>query len=179
MTAPTETISSRKRRERVPTPDGHKVCATCKEDKVLEDFVQQINKKDKRGSECLECCRKRRENYYLINPEKDAEQKRLGKSGTVKERARWNKMERVYGITKEQYEAQFAAQGGKCAICRRVNRHKTKKYLSIDHNHETGEIRGLLCHSCNVAIGLFTESPEVLKAAVRYLMKSDIDRYMF
>jgi hypothetical protein len=63
-------------------------------------------------------------------------------------------------------------QGGVCAICEKK---ETRKYkgkiirLSIDHNHKTGEIRGLLCHGCNVGIGHFSDSIEFLLKAINYL----------
>lgn len=56
-----------------------------------------------------------------------------------------------YGITAEQYDALYEAQGGVCAICRRANG-KTKR-LAVDHDHETGEVRGLLCGPDNLMIG--------------------------
>lgn len=56
------------------------------------------------------------------------------------------RIERVYGLTAEQYDDLLKLQGGKCAICRR--RPKTKR-LAVDHSHKTNEVRGLLCSRCN------------------------------
>jgi hypothetical protein len=79
-----------------------------------------------------------------------------------------------FKIGLEQYTAMFEAQSGRCAICRnpeRVIDHHTKRprRLAVDHCHKTGRIRGLLCHDCNVAIGLLRECRAYLEAAIEYL----------
>ena len=74
-----------------------------------------------------------------------------------------------YGITLVEYNAMWAEQEGYCLIC---NEHEdeVKGYgLVVDHNHETNEVRGLLCGSCNAAIGLLKDSPLILESAVAYL----------
>lgn len=68
-----------------------------------------------------------------------------------------------YGITAEQYDAMLFAQLGLCAVCRR------EPATDVDHDHETNAIRGLLCHKCNLGIGLFKDSPDALRAAALYL----------
>ena len=74
---------------------------------------------------------------------------------------------KVYGMTLEQYEARVEAQGGCCAICRLPpNR---PHGLVIDHCHDSTEVRGLLCDSCNTAIGLLRDDPERLRRAASYL----------
>jgi len=70
-----------------------------------------------------------------------------------------------YGMSVEEYNAIVMAQEHKCAICER-----TKK-LYVDHCHKTGKVRQLLCHSCNVAIGLLQEDPNVMLKAIEYLKK--------
>jgi len=72
-----------------------------------------------------------------------------------------------YGISSEQYDEMLGRQGGKCAICREECR--TGKALAVDHDHDTGAVRGLLCRACNGAIGALDHDPEVLRAAIRYL----------
>lgn len=63
----------------------------------------------------------------------------------------------------------LAAQGGVCAICGETN--ASGRDLSVDHDHETGEIRQLLCSNCNTGIGLLKDNPELLIKASAYLMK--------
>lgn len=72
-------------------------------------------------------------------------------------------IEKAYGISISEYNLMVETAGGRCAICRRV------RALVIDHNHATGEVRGLLCKNCNTGIGLLEESIEVLRSAERYL----------
>lgn len=71
-------------------------------------------------------------------------------------------------ISLGEYNRRFQIQGGCCKIC---SRHQSilNKRLSVDHDHQTGKIRGLLCNSCNLAIGNFKESLNLIKQAVIYL----------
>lgn len=64
------------------------------------------------------------------------------------DKARDNRLRRVYGITIEQYDTLLERQGDACAICRRASG-EFRTRLAVDHNHQTGEIRGLLCNYCN------------------------------
>lgn len=81
----------------------------------------------------------------------------------------------IYGISEEDYQRMVEAQGGLCAICNRPERMKFKgalKRLAVDHCHMTGDVRGLLCHACNCAIGKLGDAPDLLRAAANYLEKS-------
>lgn len=74
-----------------------------------------------------------------------------------------------FGLTPEEYDAILAAQGGVCALCERPPMPGIS--LHVDHDHGTGEIRGLLCVRCNNALGLFREDPDLLERAARYVTK--------
>ena len=78
-----------------------------------------------------------------------------------------------FKLTTDAYDQQFVHQRGLCAICEKpeVNRDSKGriKYLSVDHNHATGELRGLVCYRCNTALGKFRDSIDVLKSAIEYL----------
>lgn len=80
---------------------------------------------------------------------------------------------RNYGVTLDWYEKEYKKQAGLCAICNEEGflmdptRHKTK--LVVDHCHATGKVRGLLCHNCNRALGLFKDKKESLLSAASYL----------
>lgn len=77
-----------------------------------------------------------------------------------------------YGITVEQYDQMVIDRNGKCDICHKVPTGKgSAARLNVDHNHDTGEIRGLLCWQCNVAIGYLKDSIKVLQDAIQYLGK--------
>jgi hypothetical protein len=67
-------------------------------------------------------------------------------------------------ITVEAYQRLVAKQNGRCALCARVPRG-----LHVDHDHETGKVRGLLCSTCNTGLGKFSDDPERLEAAARYI----------
>lgn len=91
---------------------------------------------------------------------------RAKKEDVLRGRDRW--LKRNYDILEKDYNKMFWEQDGRCAICRK---HQTelKKTLSVDHNHITGKVRGLLCHNCNMAIGLFKENKNNLLCAINYL----------
>lgn len=79
--------------------------------------------------------------------------------------ARNSALKANYGITVEQYDAMFESQKGRCAVCDE----KYGKTLHVDHCHRTSKIRGLLCHKCNMAIGLLQDSAKLLNRAISYL----------
>jgi len=77
-----------------------------------------------------------------------------------------------YGITADEYVALCLAQDDRCAICGQPEtgfRRGQVRTLSVDHDHDTGRIRGLLCFRCNSALGLMADDPDRLAAAIRYL----------
>jgi len=75
-----------------------------------------------------------------------------------------------YGLTLEDYDNLLKNQGGGCAICgSKTPKTPRNGRFCVDHNHETNEIRGLLCAPCNRGLGLFGDSPQVLSRAVQYL----------
>lgn len=83
-------------------------------------------------------------------------------------------LQRNFGITLEDYNALLAAQSNACAICQKLNGScihsgERTKQLAVDHDHESGAVRGLLCNDCNRAIGQFREDPELLRKAADYL----------
>jgi hypothetical protein len=77
-------------------------------------------------------------------------------------------MRKKYGITLEQYQAMLEKQNGVCAVC---GEHcKSGRALSVDHNHATGALRGLLCGNCNRGIGYLQDDPELIRAALEYML---------
>lgn len=74
-----------------------------------------------------------------------------------------------YGITEIDYERLLVEQGGACAICRNPS---TGRRLSVDHDHDTGRVRGLLCFTCNIGLGSFKDSILRLESAIEYLIGS-------
>lgn len=76
---------------------------------------------------------------------------------------------RMYGITIDDYERMLRAQNGQCAICGSSNPGGGYKNFAVDHNHTTGEVRGLLCTRCNRGLGLFKDDPVLTQLATNYL----------
>jgi len=74
---------------------------------------------------------------------------------------------RVYGLSDDDYNAILARQHGGCGVCKR-----TGLELCVDHDHATNKVRGLLCHNCNKALGLFQDNPDVTDAGSAYLRQS-------
>lgn len=90
------------------------------------------------------------------------------------QRRRWKYKSR-YGITPEEYDHLLSEQGGVCLVCGEPERAATTRkdgtpvLLCVDHDHVTGEVRGLLCRTCNLMIGHARDRPELLATAERYL----------
>jgi hypothetical protein len=121
-----------------------KVCGKCKRELPIDCFYKRGDKSPGRAYKCKECWRPTFE----------------------RERAR---NLRQYDITLELFNELLARQGGGCAVCGAIQSSKDKKSLAVDHDHATGEVRGLLCSRCNVGIGMFKDEPALLAAAIRYL----------
>jgi hypothetical protein len=84
------------------------------------------------------------------------------------ERSRRNQLIRDFGITIDVYNKMYEEQKGRCAIC-----NKEFKSLCVDHSHFTNDIRGLLCHQCNLMIGNAKENIDILKNAINYLNENN------
>jgi hypothetical protein len=76
-------------------------------------------------------------------------------------------LKQKYGIDLTDYWFMHAQQQGHCGICRQ------KKTLYVDHNHQTGKVRALLCNKCNSGLGFFNEDILQLKAAIDYLLNTN------
>ncbi|MAD98987.1 MAG: putative endonuclease [Prokaryotic dsDNA virus sp.] len=90
---------------------------------------------------------------------------------------RASKLRRRYGITSSEVVEMYRKQSGRCAICDvSVDVHelgfKAKQKAHIDHNHDNGHVRGLLCGTCNTGLGHFKDSRVLLKNAIKYITKT-------
>jgi hypothetical protein len=108
-----------------------------------------------------EYLKEKRERWAAENPERYA---------YLQRRSRLRK----YGMTPEDYDALLLAQGGVCAICRTEetdldSRRNKPRSLAVDHDHESGRVRALLCGMCNKGIGAFMDNADLMRAAVNYL----------
>lgn len=143
----------------------------------MNDYFAKLRSKRKELGLCLSCgkhpspceeCRTRNREYMR--------KKRAGIPLEEKKR-QWHSKRHYYlkykfGITEEQYNAMLESQKFSCAICgSQQSGDKRSSRLAVDHCHETGKVRGLLCSACNKAIGLLRESAENLRSAISYLKK--------
>jgi len=129
-----------------------KACKTCLEEKELSEFHNYQKGVDGKYIHCKLCTkeldgrtRDDKKNYILT---------------------------KTYGISVEEYKGMLIHQGGVCKICSQPEtqiRYGNLIALAVDHDHESGKVRGLLCSDCNRALGLFRDSTEVLERAVKYL----------
>lgn len=131
-------------------------CRICGEVKGASDFYTNHGKP---VQPCKECAKADLQKWRKENPELYADR-------MVGYRLKFH-----FGITREQYDALLAAQGGVCGICGDEPQ-SGKKRLHLDHDHETGTARGVLCGWCNTALGLFGEDVNLMARAARYLEKS-------
>lgn len=78
------------------------------------------------------------------------------------------RLKRLYGITSTEYDNLFTKQNGLCAICKSTKSTNSKKF-HIDHNHTNGKVRALLCNHCNIGLGHFKDSINLLQTAIEYI----------
>lgn len=165
-----------------------KACSRCKKAKPLDQFNKESRKKDGRNIYCKVCMKVIRRKWRLTEKGKASDRKyaesqkgkltakkadlKYRKNNPVKSKLRHRKhrLKKAFGITIEQYEEMFKKQGGCCAICGDTNI-KYGRRLAVDHEHETGKVRGLLCNQCNRALGYFHDSIVNLASAIKYLSR--------
>ncbi len=140
-----------------------KKCSECAEVKPLEDYYKDKKMPDGRRGECKTCKNKkvmvwRAENKNKYNTTMRAYNKKHYS------RLRLQR----YELSEEAYNHMLKVQEGKCAVC--GCEPKGKRPLAIDHCHDSGAVRGLLCYGCNRAIAIL-DNPEMLRKALAYLKK--------
>ena len=138
-----------------------KQCSVCKETKELDQFYNVKSSKDGKGYRCKACDNKARQKWSEKNPER----------AHLSQRQR--NLKHRFGVDLEWYEEQFKKQNYSCAICEsKTNKTAGDRQFwnfSVDHCHDSGKIRGILCNNCNRALGLFQDNFELLKKAADYL----------
>jgi hypothetical protein len=121
-----------------------KICTKCRKKfkRTLDNFEVRIKCRDGLNSWCRSCSNAARRNVshrYVLKQK---------------------------GVTLEQYQRMVETQNGICAVC---SSPPSRTKLNVDHCHDTGKVRGLLCWNCNMAIGYMKNSPALLRAAADYL----------
>ena len=160
-----------------------KRCTKCGLEQPLENFYEAAGTRDGLRGDCKACFRARAKARYpqvrdqaiarskqwrVDNIERFREnQRRMRATPESKRKQREYHLGKKFGLTVEEYDEMLAAQGGVCAICGRPPRDDIS--LHVDHDHETGKVRGLTCFRCNNALGDFDDDPKLLEAASAYL----------
>lgn len=129
-----------------------KQCSLCLENKPLESFCKKWDTKDGLNMRCRSCKVIESKKWRVKNPNS----------------VRNSNLKYFTGLSLYEYNLLFEFQKGCCAICGR-HQSELNKSLFVDHNHETGKIRGLLCSKCNFGIGIFKDDVKLLRNGIEYL----------
>lgn len=133
-------------------------CKKCNEYKPASSFFKEASCKRGYRYSCKECEAPRFKKYRKDNQDKV--------SAT---RLNWNR-KKQYNFPPDLFNERFNEQGQVCAICKSPNA-GGRGAFHADHDHDSSQPRGVLCHNCNVALGNFKDNPEILQSAIEYLNK--------
>lgn len=149
--------------------EGKKFCPDCNKHKDISEFHKMSSHSDGLHVICKTCSSVRHKEYYEKNKEKlKANVRENNKKPHVIANKRNRNLQTNYGITEDKYQEMLSNQNGCCAICQ-VEQSELSYRLYVDHDHTTGEVRGLLCKHCNSGIGLFKDNKNILSKAIDYL----------
>ena len=141
--------------EKTDTDKQIKTCPKCLLDKPFNEFYACKYRDGKPSSWCKPCSRK-------------AARYRKGEYNPLKQRNFW--LKRNYGISVDEFDSMLESQGGKCNICKTST--PNGKGFHVDHCHQTGKIRGILCHNCNInlsSIESAEDKPKYIVAIIDHL----------
>jgi hypothetical protein len=158
-----------------------KKCTACKREKSIDEFRKAKGYKDGIFSTCKTCEKERLKEWRKANPDKVKAQntrsntkRRINETGYFdpNRKEEWSRakrsahLKRKYGITIEEFERISKDQGDRCKTCLRGT---DEIWLCVDHCHTSGKIRGLLCNTCNSALGGVNDNVETLENMIEYL----------
>ncbi len=156
-------------------------CSKCNKELDEKEFYPSVLKRTRKDSKCrcIECERQVRKDRGYAKKWRDshkAERNAYAKEYDANNKAakqfrRYKAHLAIYGLTPADYDRMYSDQQGCCAIC---GEHQStqKRRLSVDHCHVTGDVRGLLCCTCNAGIGNLKDCPSLLLSAIEYLEKT-------
>lgn len=163
-------------RQPLDLSSGFKFCPQCSQNLPLSEYSKSSSTQHGYQSFCKACMYRRHKLWCARPGNKEKMAARLRK-----ERAKDPERFRDYDLRSRMklkpgtYQEMYARQNGKCAICERPNGGQRGKYrFHVDHCHDSGTIRGLLCHNCNVGIGNLKHSEKLMLKAVEYLRRYPI-----
>lgn len=140
-----------------------KICSHCGASKLRSDFHNDNAKHDGKRNNCKQCVRIRMQDHRLANIDVYRARERASK----KKYNRGTLLLTKYGLSPEEYRRMEKEQKGLCFLCNQLP--DSTRSLAVDHDHETGKVRRLLCNRCNTAIGSLQHSPALLRKAAEYL----------
>jgi hypothetical protein len=140
--------------------ENGKTCGKCLIKKPVTGFHRSVRSRDGFAVWCKECSSANGKNWRNKNKEK------------CYEVSRKNQLMRNFRITEREYIELLVKQNGECAICGASSADAAGSKLCVDHDHSTGEIRGLLCRRCNAGLGFFNDDKELVKEAASYMMET-------
>lgn len=148
--------------------DELKTCTKCQSAKPPADFYRNGQRL---RPDCKKCSNHRNAEAYRqlpegVRAERAARAKRAYQHNPRIQRD--GELRRKFGISLEDFERMLEAQDFLCRLCQRPPTGR-RPSLHVDHDHATGRVRGLLCQNCNVGLGHFKDSPEILRRAIDYL----------
>lgn len=140
-----------------------KWCSGCQTEKPLLEFHKNCSRPDGLQNRCKVCAYASYRKSYTKHKERNRETLALNRKRS--------KLKLLYGLTLEDYERMVFDQNNKCAIC-----HREMDPPHVDHDHQSSELRALLCGNCNSGLGMFKESCDLLIRAMSYLdsFKTDL-----
>lgn len=152
--------------------EGRRQCTQCGEWKPLTDFPKARNFPDGRRSYCRICYsflakeKYQRTRIVVLSKAKD---KRIAEPILFSIQKRRTRLKTQYGLTEDQFWAMLESQQDHCLACKRLFTYKTAMdEPKVDHCHNSGKVRGLLCGWCNASLGMMRESAPHLRALARY-----------
>jgi hypothetical protein len=150
-----------------------KTCTKCGQDKPLVEFYADKQKGDGLTSRCKQCIAEYQKRYRVANSSKARSwskgwkdrnpDKVKAQRKTYYPRLRDLRFRKKYNISLEDFESMKESQSGLCKIC------SQKRKLVVDHCHMTSRVRGLLCNSCNKALGFVDDNTSILQNMIQYL----------
>jgi hypothetical protein len=146
-----------------------KWCNSCERQLPLDAFALSAARPSGRQSYCRGCQTEATRRYRAAHPERAREKNRRTRERFGRDYYRDRNLRLNHGITLVEYEALLEAQDGLCAICDGAP--NGSGALHVDHDHESGRIRGLLCSNCNRGIGHLQDDPVILERAIGYLRR--------
>ena len=144
-----------------------KVCSKCNIEKPIDEFSKSSAYRDGYRGQCKLCRAQYSISYYKNN--KVLIDGRL--RGMPRQKLRGITLRRKYRITQDDFDKMLQAQNGVCAICEVPGKTGAYGVLSVDHCHKTKEVRGLLCSSCNSALGALGDDAAGISRVVKYLSR--------